>query len=87
MAPTPDGTHHDSRQKLSAQTIHELRAPLTVIKAQAQMVKRWVMRNNLEDREVIQNRLDVIDAMVTRLVKEMDERREDRHSDGTEHEI
>lgn len=66
------------KQRLNDDTIHDLQTPLTVIKAQAQMIERWFRRNDIPDAEIVLARLSVIDAMVTRLVAEMDQRRASR---------
>lgn len=76
MAPPPDHSGHTSHDALSAQTVHDLRAPLTVIKAQAGMLERWVRRNDIAGGEAALIRLSVIDAMVARLVLELDALRE-----------
>ena len=73
IAPGPDHHHTDS---LSAEAIHNLRAPLTVIKAQAQMLERWVRRNDIADANAVLARLLVIDGMVVRLADELDLLRE-----------
>lgn len=71
-----DDRSRSTTDRLSAVTIHNLRASLTVIKAQAQMVERWVRRNDVADADDILDRLQAIDGMVTRLVGDLNELRE-----------
>lgn len=73
-SPQDHSSHHDDR--LSSETIHNLRLPLTVIKAQAQMLERWVSRNDVAGADGALRRLEVITSMVTRLVDELDELRD-----------
>ena len=65
----PDPAHAD---RLSATTIHDLRAALTVIKAQSQMLGRWVRRHEPTDADAALARVAVIEAMVAKLVLELD---------------
>lgn len=72
MAPSSDRSDHHTEHKLSADTIHDLQTSLTVIKGQAQLVRRWVRRSDIVDAEPALARLDVIESVVTRLVAEID---------------
>ena len=67
MAGPPDHSDHNCNEALSDRTIHDLRAPLTVIKAQAQMVRRWLQREDVVGAEVAVKGLAAIDAMVERM--------------------
>lgn len=71
----PNHSNHCGKDRLSSETIHNLRAPLTIIKAQAQLLERWVHRNAIADADVVLTRLEVIETMVARLVGELDELR------------
>ena len=79
-----DNANRTRTHELSAATIYDLLAPLTVIKAQAQMVARWAQRNNVAEPDAVLARLAVIDTMVTRLVLELDGLREARPSQQDE---
>ena len=76
MGSAPNHANHCGKDRLSSETIHNLRAPLTVIKAQSQMLERWVHRHTPADADVVLQRLEVIESMVARLVSDLDELRE-----------
>lgn len=81
MAPFPDGSSDYPHPVLSERAIHDVLAPLTVIKGQTQMLRRWVRRSNLADGRVIVARLDRIEAMVAIIAADLDARRQDTHPD------
>lgn len=62
---------------LSENTIHDMQSSLTVIKGQAQLLKRWIERNESHDDEVVTARLKAIDDTVTRLAMRIEGMRED----------
>jgi hypothetical protein len=64
-SPPPPNPHEDTSLH---RIIHELYASLTVVKGQAQMLRRWAQRSTIPDKEVVLARLAVIDTMVNRLV-------------------
>lgn len=81
MAVPPDSPNRT--EWLSGETIHDLRAPLTVIKAQAQMLERWVKRNEIDEPERVLARLAVINTMIAKLVLQLDVlRQEGTHDEG-----
>lgn len=64
--------HHPTRPTPSADTpaehaLHDLCAPLTVIKGQAQLLQRRVRKGADPDKEVLLARLATIDRMVAHL--------------------
>ena len=65
-----------SPDTIPEQTIHDLLVPLTIIKAQAQMLGRWAQRSGVPDSEVVLAKLTVIDAMVIRVVEELQSHQE-----------
>lgn len=67
MRGPPD--HDKHRDNLSSITVHELRASLTVINAQAQMVDRWLRRTNVPEGERALERLAMIEAMASRMAE------------------
>jgi nitrogen-specific signal transduction histidine kinase len=75
MKPTSHQPTPDYKHELSAQAIYDIRAPLTVIKGQAQLVQRWIGRNDVPGAEVLLARMAVIDDMVCRLDAHLDEQR------------
>lgn len=65
-----NGDHrHDH---LSARTVHDLRAPLTVIRAQAQMLARWVNRHDPPQSDVALKRLETIDTLIMELTQQLE---------------
>lgn len=81
MAPVPDGLDDHPQPLLPERAVHDLLTPLTVIKAQAQMLRRWVRRSNVADGNVVVDRLDRIEAMVAILAADLDAWRQDTHPD------
>ena len=65
--PADDGGHTNRYDSLSSETIHEFGASLTVISAHAQMVRRWLQRNDVAEAAAAATRLTTIDAMVKQL--------------------
>lgn len=57
---------------LSESTVHDLITWLTVIKGQTQMLQRWGRMNDVQDKNAMFTRLDVIDRVVTRLASRVD---------------
>jgi signal transduction histidine kinase len=80
IMPSPD--HVNAPDAVTTHVIHDLHAPLTVIKAQAQMLERWVRRTEPSEADTHLVRLAVIDVMVARLVVALDALRERPGDDG-----
>lgn len=58
---------------LSAHDVHRTNKILTLIRAHAQMVQRWLRANNGAEADAVLARLALIDALVMELVKEIDD--------------
>lgn len=71
MTLPPDNADNGRHDSLSPETIHEFSASLTVISAQAQMVRRWLRRNNVAEADVPVARLETIGSMVERLCQQL----------------
>jgi hypothetical protein len=74
MPPSADRSDHSPHQIVSARTIHDVHASLTIIKAQAHMLRRWVHRSDVTDAAAVLARLDMIETMVSKTVSLLDER-------------
>lgn len=72
MARPPEAGGDRRQETLSAQTIHQLRTPLTIIKGQSQMVARALRRPEPAEPAALLRRLAAIDAMVAQLVGALD---------------
>jgi hypothetical protein len=87
MEPSPQRPHHGQDRRyddgLSSRTVHDLQGSLTIIKAQAQMLRRWARRQELTDAEVVFTRLAMIDDTATRLSAEIDRLRRPGRSKGS----
>lgn len=59
-APPPSSPH----DHLSAETLHDLRTPLTVILAQSQLVARWLRRVDHPDGKPVLARLAMVDVLI-----------------------
>lgn len=81
MAPSADGLNDHPHSVLSERAVHDLLTPLTVIKAQAQMLRRWVRRSGVADGHVVAARLDRIEAMVEIMAADLNARRQATHPD------
>jgi signal transduction histidine kinase len=82
MAPPPTSPENHHHAALSDETMHALRTPLTIVRAQAQMLERWVRRTQPPEADTLLARLAVIDAMIVKLVLELDVLRESSGDDG-----
>ena len=71
MAPSTSPPDQDQERPggdgLSGLTVHDLQVSLTVIKAQAQMLRRKARRHGLANGEEVSARLAMIDDVATRL--------------------
>lgn len=76
MEPSPERPPHSQDRRhddgLSSRTVHDLQGSLTIIKAQAQMLRRWARRHDLADAEAVFTRLAMIDDTATRLSADLD---------------
>jgi len=81
MAPVTDGPSDHPNPFLPERAVHDLLAPLTVIKAEAQMLRRWIRRSRVADGNVGVARLDRIEVMVAIVVADLDARRQESHLD------
>lgn len=81
MAPSPDGPSDHLSPVLSDRACHDLLTSLTVIKAEAQMLRRWIRRSSVADGTVVVARLDRIEAMVATIAADLNARRQDTHRD------
>ncbi len=72
MDPPRNPRDQPEDDRLSASTLHDLRGPLTIIKGQAQLLERWVRRNDLPDADAVLFRLIIIERMVSDLAGNLD---------------
>jgi len=65
----------DAGQTLSDAAVDQLLAPISVIKGQAQLLRRWVRRSDLAGGQAALARLEVIETMVAVLAADLNVRR------------
>lgn len=73
MSSSSDRSDHSHSRTLSARTIHDLHVSLTIIKAQAQMLRRWVLRSGVTESSAVVARLDMIETRVSQVVSDLEE--------------
>ena len=60
---------------LSERDVHTMLTTLTLIRAQAQIVQRWLLQHNGAEAEPALDRLALLDGLVMQLVVDIDSRR------------
>ena len=67
----PEPPPSSPQDHLSAETLHDLRTPLTVIGAQSQLVARWLRRLDHPEGAPVLARLAMVDALIHQVSEQL----------------